>query len=165
MYQPDAIASYRVGAHTFLVTANEGDAREYDGFGEAVRIGTVSLDPKRFPNGAALKNSANLGRLNITNTKCGHRHHGCLIDGGGLRVHDEQPLGLRVMRDDLRTAFVVDPAGVCAKKREADAFLTSDCVACDRQRECECKKDACEGKIFHSEFHLACCWRARLPKR
>ena len=68
MYQPDAIASYRVGAHTFLVTANEGDAREYDGFGEAVRIGTVSLDPKRFPNGAALKNSANLGRLNITNT-------------------------------------------------------------------------------------------------
>ena len=31
MYQPDAIASYRVGAHTFLVTANEGDAREYDG--------------------------------------------------------------------------------------------------------------------------------------
>ncbi len=53
------------------------------------------------------------------------------IDGGGLRVHDEQPLGLRVMRDDLRTAFVVDPAGVCAKKREADVkTLTRRALAC-----------------------------------
>jgi hypothetical protein len=27
MYQPDAISSYKAGSQTFLVTANEGDAR------------------------------------------------------------------------------------------------------------------------------------------
>ena len=32
MYQPDAIASYTVSGHTYLITANEGDARDYDGF-------------------------------------------------------------------------------------------------------------------------------------
>ena len=70
IYQPDAIASYRVGAHTFLVTANEGDAREYTAFAEAIRVDSdkVMLDPVKFPNAAVLKSSANLGRLNITST-------------------------------------------------------------------------------------------------
>jgi hypothetical protein len=31
MYQPDAIANYQVEGRTYLVTANEGDARDYDG--------------------------------------------------------------------------------------------------------------------------------------
>jgi hypothetical protein len=76
MYMPDAIASYRVGPATFLVTANEGDAREYVDedagfeFIESVRVGSsdVELDPVKFPNAAVLKNNANLGRLNITST-------------------------------------------------------------------------------------------------
>ena len=33
-----------------------------------MRIGSVLLDPKFFPKGEVLKNNANLGRLNITNT-------------------------------------------------------------------------------------------------
>jgi hypothetical protein len=66
MYQPDGIASYKVGSHTFLVTANEGDAREYNAFVEAVRIGSATLDTNRFPNAAVLQNNASLGRLNIT---------------------------------------------------------------------------------------------------
>jgi hypothetical protein len=70
MYLPDGIASFKAGPQTYLITANEGDAREYAGFVETVRVGSgsVMLDPAIFPNGAALKNSANLGRLNITNT-------------------------------------------------------------------------------------------------
>jgi len=70
VYMPDAIASYRVGGQTFLVTANEGDAREYAGFVENLRVGSgqVVLDPQVFPNPAVLKNNANLGRLNITTT-------------------------------------------------------------------------------------------------
>lgn len=75
VYMPDAIASYQVGAETYLVTANEGDAREYVAAGvtylnEAVRIGSgsVSLDPAAFPNPAPIKDARNLGRLNITNT-------------------------------------------------------------------------------------------------
>ena len=31
MYMPDAIANYTVNGTTYLVTANEGDARDYDG--------------------------------------------------------------------------------------------------------------------------------------
>ena len=81
VYMPDAIASYRVGGKTYLVTANEGDAREYitkdpvtgadvPAFVEAVRAGnsSVVLDPAFFPNAATLKNNGNLGRLNITST-------------------------------------------------------------------------------------------------
>jgi hypothetical protein len=68
LYLPDAIASYKSRLHTYLVTANEGDAREYSGFQEAVRIGSVDLDPVAFPDPAVLKNNANLGRLNITST-------------------------------------------------------------------------------------------------
>ena len=70
LYLPDAIAFYKVGGKTFLITANEGDAREYEAFEEAVRIGDddVILNPAAFPNGDVLKNNANLGRLNITTT-------------------------------------------------------------------------------------------------
>jgi len=79
LYMPDAIASYKVGSKTFLVTANEGDAREYivtdpitgaetPVYVENVRLGSSSvvLDPVKFPNAAVLKDSDNLGRLNIT---------------------------------------------------------------------------------------------------
>ena len=66
MYQPDAMASYAVGGQTFLVTANEGDAREYTGFVEAARVRALDLDDAAFPNEAALKNNARLGRLNVT---------------------------------------------------------------------------------------------------
>jgi len=38
MYQPDTIASYTWNDSTFIVSANEGDAREYDGFSEEVRV-------------------------------------------------------------------------------------------------------------------------------
>ncbi|MCS6988690.1 MAG: T9SS type A sorting domain-containing protein [Chloroherpetonaceae bacterium] len=68
LYQPDAIAAFRVGNQKFLVTANEGDAREYDGFNEMIRVGNAAyvLDPVTFPNAATLKNNNNLGRLNVT---------------------------------------------------------------------------------------------------
>jgi DNA-binding beta-propeller fold protein YncE len=68
MYQPDGIASYQVNGKTYIVTANEGDARDYDGFSEEVRVNSVTLDPTAFPNDSALRQNANLGRLIITNT-------------------------------------------------------------------------------------------------
>lgn len=69
MYQPDAIAAYQHHNQTFLITANEGDAREYlgtPGFVEEARVSSLMLDPLAFPNGATLKMDANLGRLNVT---------------------------------------------------------------------------------------------------
>jgi predicted extracellular nuclease len=68
MYQPDAIASYTINGQTYYVTANEGDARDYTGFSEEVRVGAAGyvLDPTVFPNTATLKQNANLGRLTVT---------------------------------------------------------------------------------------------------
>ena len=70
MYMPDAIAVLPNNNVPFVFSANEGDQREYGGFNETVRIGSsaVALDPTTFPNASLLKQNANLGRLNITNT-------------------------------------------------------------------------------------------------
>lgn len=67
--QPDALASYRSRGHTFLVTANEGDARDYDGFAEEKRLGDVELCAGFEHDGMGaeeLQRDENLGRLNIT---------------------------------------------------------------------------------------------------
>ena len=72
MYQPDAIAAFKDQGTTYLVMSNEGDARDYDGFAEEVRVGSSSypLDPTVFPPAVAtmLKQNANLGRLTVTNS-------------------------------------------------------------------------------------------------
>lgn len=68
MYEPDAIAAFKHAGRTFLVTANEGDARDWPGLSEEVRVGAAALDPQVFPNAAELRNNANLGRLNVTRT-------------------------------------------------------------------------------------------------
>ena len=72
MFQPDAISNFEVNKVQYVVTANEGDAREYSAFVDVKRINNsaVILDPTIFPNAAALKADANMGRLNI-NTKMG----------------------------------------------------------------------------------------------
>ena len=69
MYQPDAIASYSFNGKTYYVTANEGDDRnDFIATEETRRLGHASivLDPDIFPNAAALKDNAALGRLTIT---------------------------------------------------------------------------------------------------
>ena len=71
MYQPDAIASFTVGGATYLVTANEGDARDYAGLAEEERIKDSSypLDSTIFYGfGSFLKDQDNAGRLKTTNT-------------------------------------------------------------------------------------------------
>ena len=76
MYQPDGIATLRLRGQTYLVTANEGDVREYDGLQapkpvepdvESVEIEDVTLDPGAFPNAATLRSRATgIGRLKIS---------------------------------------------------------------------------------------------------
>lgn len=68
MYEPDSIASFRVGKKTYLVTANEGDARDWEGFAEEKRVSSLTLDATAFPNAADLQKAGNLGRLNVTST-------------------------------------------------------------------------------------------------
>ncbi|MCS7076133.1 MAG: choice-of-anchor I family protein [Bacteroidia bacterium] len=68
MYQPDGIASYTYLGQTYLVTANEGDQREYAGFNEVQRVKNLTLDPSVFPTATTLKNDSVIGRLNVTTT-------------------------------------------------------------------------------------------------
>ena len=74
MYQPDTIATYEYNGATFVVTANEGDARDYDGYSEEVRVKDL-IDPDEV--GAALSEPLmqvyqstggknGLGRLKVT---------------------------------------------------------------------------------------------------
>jgi PKD repeat protein len=68
-YMPDAVASFRIDGRTYFVTANEGDTRaDWPGYNEERRVGDAAylLDPAIFPNAAALKNNANLGRMVAT---------------------------------------------------------------------------------------------------
>jgi 2',3'-cyclic-nucleotide 2'-phosphodiesterase (5'-nucleotidase family) len=68
LYMPDGIAAYRSRGATYLVTANEGDARDYPGFVDEARVRTsaVVLDPTAYPNAATLKQDAELGRLTVS---------------------------------------------------------------------------------------------------
>jgi DNA-binding beta-propeller fold protein YncE len=65
-YMPDSIASYRFLGKTYVVTANEGDSRDYDGYSEEARIKDLVLDATVFPNAAELQASTTLGRLKTT---------------------------------------------------------------------------------------------------
>ena len=69
MREPDALAAFEVAGQRYLITANEGDAREYNALNEINRISEAAyvLDPTVFPNAALLKNPQVLGRLNVTN--------------------------------------------------------------------------------------------------
>jgi DNA-binding beta-propeller fold protein YncE len=74
MYQPDTISSYQWQGATFVLTANEGDSRDYDGYSEEVRVKDI-IDPDKlnkrlstelqaFYDASGGKNG--LGRLKVT---------------------------------------------------------------------------------------------------
>ena len=65
MYQPDTLASYRWNNTDFIVTANEGDSRDYAAFSEEARAGDLVLDPNH-PQFAAAKDKTQLARLKVT---------------------------------------------------------------------------------------------------
>ncbi len=66
MYQPDAIAAFQAKGKTWLITANEGDSRDYSTYSEEARVSSLRLDPTKFPNAATLQQAGNLGRLIVT---------------------------------------------------------------------------------------------------
>ncbi|WP_236642307.1 choice-of-anchor I family protein [Salinigranum halophilum] len=74
--QPDAIGSYSVGDETYIVTANEGDGRDYDGFSEEREVADLDLDPEAFDFDSIegidsveeLQRPENLGAKGVTTT-------------------------------------------------------------------------------------------------
>ncbi len=65
-YQPDIFVPYRAGGQTLLVSVNEGDPRDFDGFSESVRVRDLPLDANVFPNAEEIQENRNLGRLQVT---------------------------------------------------------------------------------------------------
>ncbi|WP_345800644.1 choice-of-anchor I family protein [Microbacterium sp. AZCO] len=64
MYMPDGINAYQADGASYLVTANEGDAREWGSYVEGARAGSLPIcadSPLKGKTG-----NADLGRLNVT---------------------------------------------------------------------------------------------------
>eukprot|EP00316_Scyphosphaera_apsteinii_P004462 CAMPEP_0119335102 /NCGR_PEP_ID=MMETSP1333-20130426/88700_1 /TAXON_ID=418940 /ORGANISM="Scyphosphaera apsteinii, Strain RCC1455" /LENGTH=489 /DNA_ID=CAMNT_0007345565 /DNA_START=148 /DNA_END=1618 /DNA_ORIENTATION=- len=61
---PDAITSFTVNGKVYYAAANEGDARDYDGFSEEERVDDLILDGSVYPSDFA--NEENWGRLKVT---------------------------------------------------------------------------------------------------
>lgn len=68
LYMPDAISYYSVAGTSYIVTANEGDARDYSGYAEERKLGDSDyiLDPSVFSDIDILKLKTNLGDINFT---------------------------------------------------------------------------------------------------
>ncbi len=125
MYQPDAIASFRTRGRTYVVTANEGDSRDKDGFSEEERVKGVNLNEDRFPNASELQSDGNLGRLKIT-TELGD------IDGSAKDDFEElYAFGTRSFSIWNRNGRLVfdsgsDFARLIERELPSDAFNTAD---------------------------------------
>ncbi len=67
MYQPDAIAPYTANGISYVILANEGDARDYDKpYTEEERVKDLKLDPTAFPEADLYQEDYCLGRLKTT---------------------------------------------------------------------------------------------------
>ncbi|WP_434417562.1 choice-of-anchor I domain-containing protein [Nannocystis pusilla] len=55
MYQPEAIGWFTIDGDAYLLTANEGDVRDWDGYSEEVRVKNLDLDPQLFPDADAVR--------------------------------------------------------------------------------------------------------------
>ncbi|MDZ7901161.1 MAG: hypothetical protein U5L01_00825 [Rheinheimera sp.] len=55
MYQPDTIASYGWKGASYIVTANEGDARDYAGYTKQKRVSAITRSPELQAKQASLQ--------------------------------------------------------------------------------------------------------------
>ena len=65
LFMPDAIASFKARGTRYLITANEGDGRDYTGFQDERRVSALTL---AMPDAATLRTNPNLGRLTVSAT-------------------------------------------------------------------------------------------------
>ena len=68
-YIPDAVAHFSVDGVSYLITANEGDEKEYTGFEERTEVKSANypLNQTSYPQADVLKKDHNLGRFRTTN--------------------------------------------------------------------------------------------------
>jgi len=66
MFMPDTIDAVNIDGKEWVLIANEGDSRDYEGYSEETRVGKLTLDPVAFPTASTLQKDENLGRLKTT---------------------------------------------------------------------------------------------------
>ena len=115
MFQPDSIATYTIDNETYIVTANEGDARDYSGFSEVARVTNLALDAPRF---AEVKSANKLGRLHVSTIGADTDNNGSIDrlmsfgtrsfsiwNSDGLRVYDSGSQFSRITARDYPALF------------------------------------------------------------
>ncbi|NJN34632.1 MAG: hypothetical protein HC817_10630 [Saprospiraceae bacterium] len=65
-YSPDAIAFFNAAQRNYLVTANEGDYREYGNILEETTVSSLRLDRAKFPDSTFILREEALGRLAVS---------------------------------------------------------------------------------------------------
>lgn len=133
MYQPDGMDGFTVGGVTYVITANEGDAREYDAIEEEERVKDLNLDATAFPFADILKEDYNLGRMTAVNTLGDTDNDGDIDEiyvlGGrsfsiwnantGALVYDSKDDFERILKDDPKwsSIFNASNSGLSLKNR------------------------------------------------
>lgn len=106
IFHPDTIRLFETGGATYVLTANEGDAREYDVDGwwsEEFQVRRLQLDPEAFPNAAELQATDQLGQLLVTSTL------GVANDcNPSFSTAEVQALGYEELRDYVHAECVYD---------------------------------------------------------
>jgi hypothetical protein len=117
LYMPDAITTFDKNGKTYLVTANEGDAREWGSYTDEARVKALVLDPTAFPDASFLQDDDNLGRLTVLSTEGdfdGDGDYDALYALGGrsFSIWEVQKDGLKLTFDsaDLIERTVLDLA-------------------------------------------------------
>ncbi len=141
---PDAIASYEVAGRTYIVSANEGDAREYGDYADVRRFRALSGETPPCDNArlrsffadnalgiqsvSALRENVNLGRLNLVTTE-GLRADGSCYEGlyafgtRSFSIYDAQlDLVYDSGADFERITAAADPANFNANNDDNDSF-------------------------------------------
>lgn len=131
LYMPDGIASYKVKNQHYLVTANEGDARDWDCYNEEIRVKDAKLDPTVFPNAKALQKNEAIGRLKMTTTSPQGANGYTEINSFGGRSISIRNADTGALMWDSGDAFEqltakVDPTNFNANHEENGADARSD---------------------------------------
>ena len=141
---PDSIASYEAGGVTYIVTANEGDARDWEAYSEEARVKHFGdADRGIAPlcedfNGmtaeeiADLQKDENLGRLTVTTADGYNEERGCYDEiysfgSRGFSIVDEN--GERVFNSDdqfEQITALASPEYFNSNHREANLEGRSD---------------------------------------
>lgn len=135
MYQPDTISNYQVNGRTYIVTANEGDARDYDGYSEATRAAQLSLAKPLSEHSPKLLSKQNLGRLTVSKVNADADGDGkveslfsfgtrsfSIWDEQGKQVFDSGAEFARIVARDYRSVFNNDDQRSDNKGSEPEAL-------------------------------------------